>query len=81
MEKIFTSSTASTPPREQPGPSFKNAITLIHLRTSTGRGMIISTDLEISRGTSGSATTSFTSKSDPALNFYLKAFSVYSRAD
>lgn len=61
-EEIFISNIASIPPRAQPGRLFKNAITLIRLRTSTGRGTITKAALEICRPTSGSAMTSFTSK-------------------
>jgi Fibrinogen beta and gamma chains, C-terminal globular domain len=61
-EEIFISNIASTQRKERHGRLFRNVITFIRLRISTGRGTIIKTDLEIFRGISGLEMISFTSK-------------------
>lgn len=82
--EIFISNIASTPRKEWHGRLFRNVITFIRMRISTGRGTITKTDLEISRGIFGSEMISFTSKSFPVSfcivrnkkTFILKGFSV-----
>lgn len=76
MKKETTSinNIASIRRKARRGPSFRSAITLIRLRTSTGRGMTTSTASEISRETSGSATNTSTGKPAFAITSRLNVF-------
>lgn len=73
-EKTSINSTASSQRMELLGRSFRNVITLIRLRTLTGRGTITNTDLGISRKTFGLEMTSFTSRYLNPLTCQLKRF-------